>query len=757
MPILYHESTGIFHLTNAYVSYLMRIMENGQLEHLYYGKRIRDREDFSHLHEEALRSHMVLSTPEPSSLALHYTGQEYPVYGTGDYKSPAVSILQENGSRISVFTYESFRVLAGKPSLQGLPAVYAESPEEASTLEISLFDTVSGTRLVLSYTLFENAPVITRHTRITQEGERPVRIERAMSTCVEFHDSSFEMLQLSGAWGRERYIHERALEMGIQAVQGLCGTCSGAEQNPFLALKRPGATERTGDVYGFSLVYSSSFLAQTEVSTHDMTRVMMGIHPDTFSWKLEQGQTFTTPEAVMVFSDQGLGGMSRTFHRLYRRRLARGFWRDRERPILLNNWEGTYFNFNEEKLLAMARKAKEAGIELFVLDDGWFGARNDDYRGLGDWQCNLDKIPSGIDGLSRKIEEIGLHFGLWVELEMVNMDSDLYRAHPDWILQTPGRVPSPSRHQYVLDYSRQEVVDHIYDMVAEILEKSRITYIKWDMNRYMSEGYSAHLGPERQGELMHRYILGVYSLYERLTSAFPEILFESCASGGARFDPGILYYAPQAWCSDDTDAWERCKIQYGTSLVYPLSMIGSHVSAVPNHQVFRMTPLETRGAVAMFGSFGYELDLDRLREEEFEIVKSQVKRMKTLRRLIQTDSDFYRLCSPFEKNEAGWICVSSDRTKAAACLCQKLNKVNASWLRFHLDGLREDLFYRISCMAGGKEWSYKAFGDELMYAGIPVDRECLTEAGGDFAAVIFVLEAQSTEADALKAGGKRVE
>ena len=744
MPVIYHENTATFHLTNTRVSYLIRIMANGQPEHLYYGKRIRDREDFSHLHEETMRSHMVIAGPEPSLLAMHYTGQEYPVYGTGDFKSPALSIRQENGSSISVFRYESHQISAGKPALQGLPAVYAESEEEASTLELTLCDAVSGTRLVLSYTIFEDAPVITRHARISQEGKAPVWIERAMSTCVEFHASSFEMIQLSGAWGRERYIHERPLEMGIQAVQGLCGTCSGAGHNPFLALKRPHTTESAGEVYGFSLVYSSSFLAQTEVSTFDMTRVMMGIHPDTFSWKLEPGQTFTTPEAVMVYSDRGLGGMSRAFHRLYRNRLSRGFWRDRERPILLNNWEGTYFDFNEEKLLAMARKAKEAGIELFVLDDGWSGRRNDDYRGLGDWQCNLDKIPSGIDGLSRKIEEIGLKFGLWVELEMVNMDSDLFRAHPDWILQTPGRVPSPSRHQYVLDYTRQEVVDHIYGMIAKILRKSQISYVKWDMNRYMSEAYSAHLGPDRQGELMHRYILGVYSLYERLTSEFPRILFESCASGGARFDPGILYYAPQAWCSDDTDAWERCKIQYGTSLAYPVSMMGSHVSAVPNHQLFRTTPLETRGAVAMFGTFGYELDLEKLSEEEFETVKVQVQRMKALRRLIQTGSDFYRLSSPFEQNEAGWACVSYDRTEAAACFCQKLNKVNASWLRFHLAGLGEDVLYRVSCIAGKEVSSFRAFGDELMYAGIPVDREMLTRAGGDFAAVIYVLEADTS-------------
>ena len=741
MAIIFHERSGIFHLTNDHVSYLIRIMENGQLENLYYGKKIRDREDFSHLHDETARPHLCVSLPDPSMLSMQYTRQEYPVYGTGDYRTPALTIRQENGSRISVFTYESHTIQRGKPALEGLPATYTESGDEAGTLEIRLFDKVTSTALILSYTLFESLPVIARHARICQEGDAPVLIERAMSCSVEFLGSDFEMVQLSGAWARERYVRVRPLEIGLQGVQGLAGTCGGAEENPFLALKRPHTTEHQGEVYGFSLVYSGNFLAQTEVSPFDMTRVLMGISPESFTWKLEKGETFTTPEVVMVWSDSGLNGMSQVYHRLYRRRLARGYWRDRERPILLNNWEGTYFDFNEEKLLQMARKAKEVGVELFVLDDGWFGERNDDFRGLGDWFCNTDKIPSGIGGLSRKINEIGLKFGLWVELEMINMDSDLYRAHPDFVLQTPDRYASHSRHQHVLDFTRQEVVDHIHDMIAKILRESEISYIKWDMNRYMTEPFSAHLGADRQGEVMHRYMLGVYSLYERLTSEFPQVLFESCASGGARFDPGMLYYAPQAWCSDDTDANERCKIQYGTSMVYPLSMIGSHVSAVPNHQLSRTTPLETRGAVAMFGTFGYELDLDTLSPGEMETVKNQIIRMKKLRRLIQTDSDFYRLLSPFEGNETGWICVSGDKSRAAALLCQRLNKVNASWLRFKLAGLEENTSYRVTFEVGGITRSFTAFGDELMYAGIPVEREDLLRQGGDFAALFYELEA----------------
>ncbi len=740
MPIIIHEKTGTFHLTNDSVSYIFRIMENEQLENLYYGKKIHDREDFSHLHEEEMRPQMSISVPEPSLLSMHYTRQEYPSYGTGDYRSPAVSVLQENGSRVVNFTYDSHEVFAGKKPLPGLPATYVEEDSEAETLEVHLSDKLTGTELVLSYTVFADLPAIARHARFRQTGSESVVLEKAMSASVEFLDMNYELVQLSGAWARERYVHVRKLDMGFQGIQGLAGTAGGAEQNPFIALKRPETTEFSGEVYGMSLVYSGNFLANVEVSTFDMTRAMLGVSPENFAWKLETGESFTTPEAVLVYSDEGLNGMSRAFHRLYGRRLARGKWRDEPRPILLNNWEGTYFDFTEEKLLAMAREAKEAGIELFVLDDGWFGARNDDWAGLGDWYCNLEKIPSGIGGLSRKIEEIGLKFGLWFELEMVNPDSDLFRAHPDWAIHVPGRFRSHARHQYVLDYSRPEVVDYIYEMVAKILAESKISYIKWDMNRYMTEPYSVGLPADRQGEMMHRYILGVYSLYERLTTAFPEILFESCASGGARFDPGMLYYAPQAWCSDDTDASERVKIQYGTTFVYPVVMMGSHVSAVPNHQLFRTTPLKTRGAVASFGTFGYELVLGKMKPEELAVVKDQVAFMKKYRRLIQIEGTFIRLLSPFEHNEAGWIVVSEDRRKALALYFQRLNKVNGSWVRFKLAGLDPDRLYTVSWEVCGERKVYEAYGDELMSVGIPVNRADLSAEGGDFAALLYEIK-----------------
>ena len=756
MAIVYHRQAREFHLTNGQISYLMEIMENGQIEHLYFGKALRDRESFHHLHEETSRSLMAVNVPEPGILSMEFTKQEYPAYGTGDYRSPAMTVRQENGSRVSCFSYVSHEILAGKESIAPLPSTYAEDPDEAETLKITLHDEVTDTDLILSYTIFRDFPVITRHARFFHMGKEKIVLERALSASVEFGDMDFEMVQLSGAWARERYVKNRRLEVGIQAIQSLRGASS-SEQNPFLALKRPHTTEMQGEVYGFSLVYSRNFLAQVEVNTHDMTRVMMGIHPETFSWELCAGESFQTPEAVMVYSESGLNGMSQTFHRLYRTRLVRGEWRDKARPILLNNWEATYFDFNEEKILSIARKAREAGVELFVLDDGWFGARNDDYRGLGDWYVNLEKLPGGIRGLSEKVEALGLKFGLWVELEMVNKDSDLYRAHPDWVIGAPGRFESHGRHQYVLDFSRKEVVDAIHDMISGVIRDAKISYIKWDMNRYITEPYTRGGTAADQGKMLHRYILGVYDLYTRLTEEFPHILFESCASGGARFDPGMLAFAPQTWTSDNSDASERVKIQYGTSYVYPLVSMGSHVSAVPNHQMLRRTPLDTRANVAYFGTFGYELDLNLLDGEEFEQVKKQIAFMKKYRELIQIQGDFYRLESPFEGNEAAWMVVSPDKSRAVAAFYQKLNKVNGSWLRLKLAGLDADSRYRVCCdmsaargadaldeiygrnrEAESKE--LEAYGDELMYAGLVISREDLNRKGGDFASLLYTIE-----------------
>lgn len=731
MPIIYHTSSKEFHIYNQQISYIIEIMENGQLGNLYYGKHVKDRESFAYLHEEMPRPLAAFAAEAPSVLSLQYTKQEYPSYGTGDYRYGACTIEQENGSRITKFEYARHSIYEGKKKIEPLPATYVENKKEATSIEIRLYDKVMDTDLILTYTIYEDLPVITRHAKYVHKGVQPIILQNAMSICVDLPDKEYDMIHLSGAWARERYIKTRSLEQGVQSIYSMRGASS-AEHNPFLALKRKNTTEEEGEIYGFSLVYSGNFLGQVEVCSHDTTRVMMGIHPETFSWQLQQGESFQTPEAVMVYSTQGMNRMSQTYHKLYQSRLVRGHWRDQERPVLLNNWEATYMDFSEYDILRIAVKAKEAGVELFVLDDGWFGTRDDDNQSLGDWYGNHKKLPNGIAGLSRNVEKLGMKFGLWIEPEMVNKDSDLYRAHPDWILSTPERFESPSRQQHVLDYSRKEVVDYIYKMLDNIISESKISYIKWDMNRYITECYSRAAAPCQQGEVMHRYILGVYDLYTRLTTKYPEILFESCSSGGARFDPGMLYFAPQTWCSDDTDALERLKIQYGTSIVYPISAIGAHVSAVPNHQLDRVTPISTRANVAFFGAFGYELDLNQLSKEESQAVKEQIVYYKQYRKLIQ-QGVFYRIKSPFEHNDTAWIVVSEDKSEAIAAYYQQLNRVNDSWLRFRLTGLEEEMIYEVSAFGE----TQKFYGCELMYAGIPINRKKLAEDIGDFASVLY--------------------
>ena len=691
----------------------MKILRNGQLGQLYFGKKIPPKEDYGYLLENRYRPASAYVFDNDYSFSLEHLKQEYPAYGTTDFRMPALEILQPNGSRITDFQYVSHKIYKGKPALKGLPATYTESEEEADTLELLLRDELLQIEMTLVYTIFRQENAIARSVRFENKGTAACQITRAMSLSLDLPDADYEWIQFSGAWGRERYVKTRVLQQGIQSVNSTRGG-SGHFHNPFVMLKRPTADEFQGEVMGFSLVYSGNFLAQAEVDTYDVTRMMIGINPFGFSWQLEPEEEFQTPEAVMVYSAEGMNGMSQTFHRLYRTRLARGYWRDRERPVLINNWEATYFDFTEEKLLDIARTAKEDGVELFVLDDGWFGTRYGETSGLGDWTPNLKRLPDGIKGLSEKIEALGLKFGLWFELEMVNKDSDLYRSHPDWIIQTPGRHASHGRKQYVLDFSRKEVVDHIYEMVAALLREAKISYIKWDMNRYITECFSQAYEANRQGEIFHRYILGVYELYDRLNREFPQILFESCASGGGRFDPGLLYYAPQCWTSDDSDGLERQKIQYGTSYVYPISSMGAHVSITPNHQLNRITPLKTRGYVAAFGAFGYELDLARLTPEEREIVREQIRFVKKYRKLIHTGT-FYRLLSPFEGNFTAWMVVSQDRRQAIVAYFKTLNDVNREYRRLRLKGLDQSLIYHMSEEGKGQREFY---GSELMNIGI---------------------------------------
>lgn len=739
MGIAVNKAGNTFHLYNDEISYIMTVLPNRQIGQVYFGKRIQIQEDYSYFIETRMRPMSSCVFDTDKRFSMEYIRQEYGGFGMSDYRMPAVEVIQENGSRISEFCFAGYRRSAGKPKLSGLPATYVEKEEEAETLVLELKDEETGMVLELFYTVFAQGGIIARSAHFINRGEQELHLTTAMSLCLDLPDSEYDWMQFSGAWARERYPKTRRLEQGIQSVGSLRGNSS-HNHNPFLILKRPTADEFQGEAIGFSLVYSGNFLAQAEVDTYDAVRVLMGIHPSCFDWKLVPGGEFQTPEAVIVYTDRGLNHLSQTYHKLYQKRLTRGYWRDRERPILINNWEATYFDFTEEKLAGIARKAKESGVELFVLDDGWFGARNNERAGLGDWVANPDRLQNGITGLAERIEELGLKFGLWFEPEMTNKDSDLYRNHPEWIIQTPGRKSSHGRFQYVLDFSRKEVVDHIYDMMAKILSEAKVSYIKWDMNRSITECYSSALPPDRQGEVYHRYILGVYDLYERLTSRFPHVLFESCASGGGRFDPGMLYYAPQGWTSDDSDAVERIKIQYGTSYCYPVSSMGTHVSVVPNHQINRITPLHTRANVAYFGTFGYELDLNVLSGEEQEEVKQQISFMKQYRRLFQFGT-FYRLQSPFEKNTSAWMVVSEDRKEAIVGWYRVLNGINLPYTRLRLKGLDETTGYRIN---GDTEVH---FGNELMNAGLITSDVSSGQAEGDekmcqdFDSRLYILQA----------------
>ena len=739
MPIIYNEKTREFHLYNQEISYIIKILDNDQPGQLYYGKRLTHREDFSHLFEYAMRDMSPYAFEGNSTFSLENIKQEYPTFGCGDMRFPAYEIERENGSHVVEFVYKEHKIYNGKPKLEGLPATYVESDDEAQTLELVLEDTSINTRIVLLYTIYEAFPVIARSVRFECDSDEKITLLSAMSACVDLPDKDYEMIDLAGVWARERYVRRHKLDYGIQSIYSMRG-CSSYQFNPFLALARENADEFQGQVYGFSLVYSGNFLAQTEVDNYDTARVLMGIHPNGFKWTLGKGESFQTPEMVMVYSEAGLNGMSQTFHKLYRTRLARGTWRDKVRPILINSWEAFYFDFDAPKLLGLADAAADLGMELFVLDDGWFGKRDDSTSSLGDWYPNEEKLKGTLKELAEKINAKGLKFGLWIEPEMTNKDSDLYRAHPDWLLAEQGKRICHSRTQYVLDFSKKEVREYIGDMLENLLAEVPVSYIKWDMNRTFSEVFSNGNDREYQGKVCHKYILGVYELYERLTSRFPHVLFESCASGGARFDPGMLYYAPQGWTSDDTDAIERLKIQYGTSMVYPVSCMGSHVSASPNHQTNRVTPLETRADVAYFGTFGYELDLLKLGEEDKAEIRRQIAFMKEKRDLIQKGT-FYRLKSPFEGNETAWMIVSEDQKKALVGYYRVMQPVNVGFKRLKLKGLKEDTCYKVS------GYDYDCYGDELMQVGMTLSDSAsgVWKKGvndkGDFQAEVFEIVA----------------
>ncbi|MDM0917382.1 alpha-galactosidase [Clostridium perfringens] len=732
MPIIFHKELKEFHLYNKEISYIIHILPNGHVGNLYFGKKIDPYKTYNHLFEGIYRPLAAYVYEGDNKFSLQNTRQEYPTFGLSDFRKGAFLIKQENGSEISDFKYESHKIIEGKLKLKGLPQTYVENKEDATTLEITLLDEVIKSKLKLYFTIFEDRAVITRSASFLNLSDKTINIEKAMSFNLDLPDSNYNMIQLNGAWGRERHVHGRSIKEGTQGFYSLKGASS-AEFNPFLALRRRNTDEFSGEVIGFSLVYSGNFMAEVDVDTYNQTRIMMGIHPDRFSWPLNLNEEFYTPEVVIVYSDKGLNYMSQVYHSLYRECLMRGKWKNSVRPILLNSWEALSFSVDEEKIKELATNASKLGVELFVLDDGWFGKRNNDNAGLGDWIVNKEKFPNGLNEIIEYINKLGMDFGIWIEPEMVNKDSELYRAHPNWIIHDPNRKPSHTRNQYTLDFSRDEVVDHIYNQIEKLLSDYNISYVKWDMNRYITECYSKDKGANLQGTVYHKYILNVYKLYDKLTTRFPDILFESCSSGGARFDPGMLYYAPQTWTSDNTDAMERIKIQYGSSLVYPLISMGSHVSESPNQQVFRETALETRANVAYFGNLGYELDVNKLWDVEKEEIKKQIQFYKENREVFQFGK-FYRIKNPYNNNISTWMVKSNDEKTIILGCYKLLNHANEGKERVKLFGLDKDGDYKLSYPY---EKEFK--GDELMNVGISMNDDYFCNSGNDFSSVLYLL------------------
>lgn len=722
---IFTEEMTMFTLTSPGATYALAALESGHLVHVYYGKRADD-DDLSYLLRLGENPYTPKVNERDMGTFMDTVPFEYPCHGTGDYREPAVIIMDNSGMSALDLRYVSHEIIPGKPQLSQkledctvrLPATFADEAD-AMTLAVTMEEKRTGLKVILYYTVFTKLDVITRSVKVINSGSEAVDIRRIMSACVDFDSDEYDFITLNGSWARERVMERCRLHHGKQGVDSVKGESS-HQNNPFTALVSHNADEDTGEAYGFNLVYSGNFFAQAEVTQHKKTRFVMGINHFDFSWRLQPGAEFTAPECVMVYSSEGIGKMSRTFHDLYRGHLIRGEYKDKRRPVLINNWEATYFGFDENKLIDIAKEASSLGIEMLVMDDGWFGHRDSDNSSLGDWFVYDKKIPGGLAHLVDEVNKLGMKFGIWFEPEMISPDSELYKAHPDWAIQIKGLPMTQSRQQYVLDYSRKEVRDCIYGQMKNILDNANIEYIKWDMNRQLTEVGSNALPPERQRELWHRYVLGVYDVMERLITDYPHLLLENCSGGGARFDPGMLFYSPQIWCSDDTDAIERLKIQHGTSICYPASAMGAHVSDCPNHTVGRTTPFETRGNVAMVGTFGYELDVTRIPAEDREKIPGQIDRFKQYNPLIRT-GDQYRIGNVFEDNMwDAWIFVSKDKSEALFTFVQVLGRPNYRSRRIKLKGLDPEKMYK-NCESGEIH-----SGAALMNCGINVSLD------GDF-------------------------
>ena len=707
--ISFDEQNKVFHLHNDKISYIFSVVEGGLLNHLYYGKRINE----YHGEMNYPRIDRGFSGNLPGSLDRTFSPdtlmQEYSTSGICDYRTPAVIVRQENGSRASRFEYQGYRIEAGKPKLKGLPATYVESDDEAETLYVTLKDQVSDVEVTLLYTIYRDRAVIARSAQVKNNGDAAVYLDKVASMQIDLPNQPLDVVSFPGAHANERDMERAHLNRGVRKYESRRGTTS-HQMNNFVALCSPNTDEMNGEVYGFDLVYSGNFAIEVERDQIQQTRVTCGINDYNFAWKLASNEEFQTPESLIVYSDEGFNGMSQTFHHLIQERVVRGKYRDQERPIVVNNWEATFMDFTEEKLTPIVDEAQKLGIEMFVLDDGWFGHRDDDNSSLGDWYVDQKKFPKGLKHFADYVHDKGLKFGLWFEPEMISIDSDLYREHPDYMMAVPGRKPSPSRNQYLLDLTRKDVRDNIIGQVEKILRENDVDYVKWDMNRHLSDVYSLKLPADQEGEVYHRYILGAYEMVDQITSDFPEILFEGCSGGGGRFDTGWAYYMPQSWVSDNTDAVARQRIQYATSYVYPTSTMTAHVSVSPNQQTGRQTSFETRGNCAMSGVFGYELDLTRMSDDEKAMVTKQVAEYKEVRHLVQF-GDFYRLKSPYTSNECAWMFVSPDKKDVLVKQFQTMADAQALSTITKLVGLDPQKHYQ------NVETKEIFGGDELMNVG----------------------------------------
>lgn len=712
MGIKYFEKENIFKLDSKSSTYMIGIVDKeGFIGHIYYGKKVED-SDLSYLLRTGDYPFLPSINERERVSILDRLPMEYSTQGVGDYRESCLNIQAEDGTSACEIFYVKHNIYRGKRPLKGLPASFG-TEEDCMSLELVCQDPVLNVEVILQYSVFEDTDVITRNVTVINKSEKDRYLDKVLSVCCDFDGINYDVITLHGSWARERHIQRRRIGYGKYSTSSIRGESS-HQDHPFMAVLTSNAQQDYGEVYGFNLVYSGNFIAEIEGNQFENVRFTMGINPENFRWHLAPNEYFVAPEVVMVYSDEGIGKMTRTYHDFYRKHLIRSKYRDKKRPILINNWEATYFDFNTDKLMDIAREASKLGIEMLVMDDGWFGKRDNDDCALGDWFVNEDKISGGLGKLVKGINALGMDFGIWFEPEMISPDSDLYREHPDWAIQISGRKSALARNQLVLDMSRQEVRNEIFNRMRRILDSANIKYVKWDMNRTLSNLGSIELPPEQQGELSHRYMLGVYELLECFTHEYPDILLEGCSGGGARYDPGILYYCPQVWCSDDTDAVERLKIQEGTALIYPLSTMGAHVSDCPNHVVGRVTPFETRGVVALSGTFGYELDVTRISEDDRALIPKQVENYHKYNDLIR-EGDYYRIASYGQDCHYDcWEVVSKNKSEALVFFIQVLGRPNQLSTRLKLKGLDEQTMYQ------DEESGQILSGAAYMYAGMMI-------------------------------------